>query len=182
MSMKIEWNKVTWYSKLIAVIVFVATFFVGFYLGKETTKINNIDKASELPINIVKSEDISKDGKYCFSRFHVATASEPYEVQENISLDIIGDLVVGIKEGTQKGPDMTNGYSGSLNGNIKENIMELIYSYTIEGSNGKELEIYEIRDDSLIKKRWTLTEKDKMLVPIRIGEPQIIPYIKEECK
>ncbi len=33
MKTKIEWNKVTWYSKLAAVIVFVATFFIAFNLG-----------------------------------------------------------------------------------------------------------------------------------------------------
>jgi hypothetical protein len=31
--MNIEWNKVTWYSKIIAVILFVGTFFIGFWLG-----------------------------------------------------------------------------------------------------------------------------------------------------
>ncbi|HUY05354.1 MAG TPA: hypothetical protein VMV62_01395 [Candidatus Paceibacterota bacterium] len=31
--MKIEWNKVTWYSKLAAVIVFLATFLIAFNLG-----------------------------------------------------------------------------------------------------------------------------------------------------
>jgi len=31
--MKIEWNKVTWYSKAIAIVIFVATFFVGFGFG-----------------------------------------------------------------------------------------------------------------------------------------------------
>lgn len=31
--MTIEWNKVTWYSKLFAVIVFVVTFFLGFWFG-----------------------------------------------------------------------------------------------------------------------------------------------------
>jgi hypothetical protein len=30
----IQWNKVTWYSKLVAVILFVAVFFLGFHLGK----------------------------------------------------------------------------------------------------------------------------------------------------
>jgi len=33
--MKIQWNKVTWYSKLIAVVLFIAVFFLGFYLGRE---------------------------------------------------------------------------------------------------------------------------------------------------
>ena len=31
--MKIEWNKVTWYSKAIAVLVFIATFFIGLECG-----------------------------------------------------------------------------------------------------------------------------------------------------
>ena len=31
--MKIEWNRVTWYSKLLAVVVFLATFAVAFWLG-----------------------------------------------------------------------------------------------------------------------------------------------------
>ena len=29
----IEWNRVTWYSKLVAVVVFLATFFIAFNLG-----------------------------------------------------------------------------------------------------------------------------------------------------
>jgi hypothetical protein len=29
----IEWNKVTWYSKFLAVLVFIITFAVGFHLG-----------------------------------------------------------------------------------------------------------------------------------------------------
>ena len=32
--MKIEWNKVTWYSKLAAVIIYVGTFAIAFYLGR----------------------------------------------------------------------------------------------------------------------------------------------------
>ena len=31
--MAIEWNKVTWYSKLAAVVVFLATFLIAFNLG-----------------------------------------------------------------------------------------------------------------------------------------------------
>ena len=37
--MKIEWNKVTWYSKLLAVILFVLTFYIGFGLGKQSNEI-----------------------------------------------------------------------------------------------------------------------------------------------
>ncbi len=37
--MKIEWNKVTWYSKVIAVVLFVATFAVAFYFGTQYEKV-----------------------------------------------------------------------------------------------------------------------------------------------
>lgn len=33
--MNIEWNRVTWYSKLAAVIIFGLTFWLGFYLGMQ---------------------------------------------------------------------------------------------------------------------------------------------------
>ena len=36
--MKIEWNKVTKFSQIIAIILFVAVFFVGFTIGKEFEK------------------------------------------------------------------------------------------------------------------------------------------------
>lgn len=32
-NMTIEWNRVTWYSKLLALIIFVGVFILGFYLG-----------------------------------------------------------------------------------------------------------------------------------------------------
>ena len=37
--MKIEWNKVTWYSKFIALALFVALPFIGFYYGVQYGKI-----------------------------------------------------------------------------------------------------------------------------------------------
>lgn len=38
--MKIEWHKVTWYSKLLAVLVFLATFVVAFNLGVYWEQVN----------------------------------------------------------------------------------------------------------------------------------------------
>ncbi len=37
--MTIEYNKVTWYSKLLAVVIFVATFFIGFCFGQQYEEI-----------------------------------------------------------------------------------------------------------------------------------------------
>ncbi len=36
--MTIEWNNVTWYSKIAAVVLFVGTFFLGFWLGTMKTE------------------------------------------------------------------------------------------------------------------------------------------------
>jgi len=33
--MFIQWNKVTWYSKLLAVIIYLATLGVGIYIGMQ---------------------------------------------------------------------------------------------------------------------------------------------------
>jgi hypothetical protein len=35
MNMKIEWGKVTWYSKTIALVLFVALPFIGFWYGTQ---------------------------------------------------------------------------------------------------------------------------------------------------
>ena len=54
--MKIELNKVTWYSKLLAVALFVGTFFLGFYLGS----INGL--SSSLIDNTYNHTKIEKTG------------------------------------------------------------------------------------------------------------------------
>ena len=38
--MTIQWNKVTWYSKIVAVVLFVLTFYVGFILGKQAGEVD----------------------------------------------------------------------------------------------------------------------------------------------
>jgi len=47
--MSIEWNKVTWYSKILAVVLFVAVFWIGFHLGsfsKSTDKVTPKETAT----------------------------------------------------------------------------------------------------------------------------------------
>ncbi len=39
--MKIQWNKVTWYSKVLALALFVALPFIGFKLGMCYERANN---------------------------------------------------------------------------------------------------------------------------------------------
>ena len=42
--MEIKWNQVTWYSTLLAVILYVGTFTLGFYLGEKKGELNAIIK------------------------------------------------------------------------------------------------------------------------------------------
>lgn len=123
----------------------------------------------------------SVDGQYCFSRYQAATDRDPYEVEEHVVLNISGNEVIGKKRGTQNGPDMTNGYEGDLIGSKNGNNLDLIYSFTIEGSKNEELEIYELRTGELVKMRWALKEEGEMLVPDKVGSPTLIHYLKEDC-
>lgn len=47
--MKIVWNKVTWYSKLIAVVLFVCTFFLGFWLGMQYQTVQQNNSTINIP-------------------------------------------------------------------------------------------------------------------------------------
>jgi hypothetical protein len=51
--MKIEWNKVTWYSKLIALALFVALPFIGFYYGAQYGK--TVAVISQMPAMMTSS-------------------------------------------------------------------------------------------------------------------------------
>jgi len=73
--MNIEWNKVTWYSKLLAVVLFVLTFYIGFKLGEEKIQVSFLNEPVEqnLTQNYVNStkgflikypKDFTLDEKY----------------------------------------------------------------------------------------------------------------------
>ncbi|MGD1003636.1 MAG: hypothetical protein ABR884_03635 [Minisyncoccia bacterium] len=55
--MKIEWNKVTWYSKLLALALFVALPFIGFYYGIRYGKI--VAAIGQEPATIATSTAVS---------------------------------------------------------------------------------------------------------------------------
>mgnify|MGYP003450354893 FL=1 len=126
-------------------------------------------------------EEPSLDGKYCFSRTQVATETEPYSVSEKITLIISNNIVTGTKTGTQAGLDMTNGYEGTLEGTKESDKLQLTYSYTIEGSQNKEKEIYLFSPEELKKERYVLKEEGGILVPDLTSEVKIINYTKDNC-
>lgn len=172
--MPIEWNKVTWYSQAIAIVLFVAVFALGYRLGQRSMR------ATPDPL-LDDGARILADGTHCFERTQEATDAAPYAVEERIEIAVAGDAVSGMKRGTQAGPDMTNGYEGSLAGTKTGDALDLVFSYTIEGSENSERELYELRGDTLVKMRYPLIEERGMLVPDMSARPSPVAYESVPC-
>lgn len=105
------------------------------------------------------------DIPYCYAYHQDATVSAPYKVDEFIRIVEKEGNITGVKKGTQSGPDMTNGYTGTLTGIADGQNMQLDFAYTIEGSRNTERELYTRTDTSLIKHRYRLLEGKGMLIP-----------------
>jgi len=120
-------------------------------------------------------------GEICFSYNQKATGDLPYTVAEEITLSIENGMVSGTKTGSQFGPDMTNGYTGTLSGVFENPSLSVVYSYEIEGSAQKEKELYTLSARSLVKHRYSLVEQGDMLVPDRESEPRDVVFTKVSC-
>ena len=121
------------------------------------------------------------NGRSCYQYNQVATTDAPYKVEEKIDITRVGDKMTGTKSGTQAGPDMTNGYNGTLVGTVSGDVLTAIYSYVIEGSAQKEKEIYSIQSNALVKHRYTLKEEKGVLVPDIGGVAKDIVYTEVVC-
>ena len=44
--MPIIWNKVTWYSKLLALVLLIGVFYLGYFLGQLSVRIIDPEKAA----------------------------------------------------------------------------------------------------------------------------------------
>jgi hypothetical protein len=124
---------------------------------------------------------ILKDGRQCYAYNHEATKTEPYTVNEFIDITINGNNVNGAKTGTQKGPDMTNGYSGMIKGTLSKNIINDVFSYIIEGSANKEQEIYKTSKTGIEKLRYPLIQGKGILIPDTKSEYKIMQYARVGC-
>ncbi len=121
------------------------------------------------------------DGTYCYARNQKATADAPYSVSENMKIFVTGNTVTGTKTGFQAGPDMTNGYAGSLEGSRDNNRLTLVFDYTVEGSSNREQELYDWSPGGLTKLRYVLKESNHMLAPDLTSTPQMIEYTTIPC-
>jgi len=162
----------------IILAVFILVIILGFaaylfyFKNKNAPIVSTTDKAP-----------ILKDGRQCYTLDHEATATEPYTVNEFLDITIDGSKVTGTKRGTQEGPDMTNGYSGTIVGTVNNDTINDIFSYTVEGSSNKEAEIYQARADQIgiEKLRYPLIEKGGVLVPDTTKEFTKLLYARVGC-
>jgi hypothetical protein len=122
------------------------------------------------------------DGRQCYIYSHTGTTTEPYTTSEFIDMVISGTKVAGTKRGTQAGPDMTNGYTGTITGTLDNNTIIDTYSYTIEGSKNKEKEIYHAGKTGIEKLRYPLMERSGMLVPDMTKEYSLQSYARVSCE
>lgn len=111
------------------------------------------------PVDAVVCEAIA--GTHCFAYHHLGTVDAPYTTNEYLILTINGEQVTGIKKGDQAGPDMTNGYTGTITGNIKDDAITVNYVYTVEGSKNTEQEHYIITSSGIDKLVYPLIDHYK---------------------
>lgn len=143
----------------------------------------NIIKSNPLKTFDISKVSILKDGRQCYTFDHQAITAEPYTVNEFLDLTISGTKVTGNKTGTQKGPDMTNGYSGTIVGTLNNDMINDVFSYTVEGAKNKEAEIYRGRTDQIgiEKLRYPLIEKGGILTPDTTKEFNAMLYARVGC-
>ena len=160
---------------LIVVLGFIVYLF--YFKSKKVIPVNNP------VINIDSPLVLLKDGRQCYTYNHEAIKTEPYAVNEFLDMTIKGNVVSGTKTGNQKGSDLTNGYSGTLTGTLSGDTITAVLSYIVEGSSGKEQEIYRARKDQtgVEKLRYPLIEKNKMLVPDITKEFKTMLYARVGC-
>ena len=126
---------------------------------------------------------ILKGGRQCYTYNHQATTTEPYTVNEFIDITIDGTKVTGTKRGTQNGPDMTNGYTGTITGTVDADTITDIFSYIVEGSHNQEKEIYKARADQIGIEKWRypLVEGKGVLVPDTTKAHTTMLYARVGC-
>ena len=154
-----------------------------FDYSKGFEEAQNILKSKPIKTFDVKVVSSLEDGRQCYTYNHEATKTEPYTVNEFIDMTIKGGVVSGTKTGTQKGPDMTNGYSGTFTGTRRGDTFDVVYSYIVEGAKNKEKEIYKTRLDQIgiEKLRYPLIEKSGMLIPDTTKEFKTMLYSRVGC-
>ena len=123
------------------------------------------------------------DGRQCYTYSHQGTPDAPYTTNEIIDMTIAGTKVTGTKHGTQSGPDMTNGYEGTITGTLAGNMINVAFAYTVEGSKNTEHEIYQAGLTGIDKLNYPLIDKYKDgLFPDTTKPFERISYARVGCE
>ena len=170
---------------LIGVIVIILAIVIGLVIGLHS-KTKNSNIVSSAPSNSVQAIPDTKyfsDGRQCYSYSHTATKTEPYTTSELIDITVLGNSVTGTITGNQAGPDMTNGYTGTLVGTIQGDTINSVFKYVIEGSSGQERQIYKMMPGhiGIEKLRYPLIMESGMQVPDTTQSVTLIQYSRVGC-
>lgn len=164
---------------IVLIVLGLAAIFVGWQLRQ--TQQRDTQGTDTSTTGSVSGVLFSESRPYCFVYTHAATTNEPYTTSEELSLTRIRDRISGSVSGTQRGPDMTNGYTGTLDGTLTNTGFTATTMFTIEGATQTEQQIFELTDTTLTKLRYQLIEKKNILVPDTTTIPQRIQYQSIPC-
>jgi membrane-bound inhibitor of C-type lysozyme len=67
--MKIQYDKVTWYSKILALLVYIATLFIGFFLGMRYESLKTIVSDYEKQSETIKAVFACPQNKAIYAEF-----------------------------------------------------------------------------------------------------------------
>lgn len=165
-------------------VVVVSVVVAGLYFGDMITT-HTTTPATVIPIPVEPVVKLlgTDDGTFCFMRDQIATETAPYSANEHIVMTRAGNTITGTKTGTQSGPGVSNGFTGTLTGTLTGDVATVIYAYTVEGSDGKEQEEYQVVKDGLLKHHYQLKEENGGLVPDKSKtERDSLVYTSEPCK
>lgn len=160
------------------IIIAVGTYFIIQSQKKTTDSISDpmATKPTQQLIKLV-------DGRQCYRYSHEATEKEPVTATEFIDMTIDGTNVTGTKQGTQSGPELTNGWEGTLIGTLVEDKINVAFAYTVEGSQNTEHEIYQAGITGIDKLRYPLVDKfSDGLFPDTSKEYDLLHYAQVACQ
>ncbi len=154
-----------WYTWTMKKIIIPIAFFILLLASLLIMRVlNRYDHSDDSNLTTLVSEPLSNP--LCYRYIATPTESEPYAVTETITVTKRTETEFeGSKTGTQSGPDMTNGYQGTLSGTISGTEAVVIFSYIIEGAPGKEQELYNLSEETITKHVYPLLEIGNLLIP-----------------
>ncbi|MFA6552164.1 MAG: hypothetical protein WCT19_01535 [Candidatus Paceibacterota bacterium] len=76
--MTIEFNKVTWYSNIVAIIIFVGTFYIGYYLGGQAEKVK---QSSDSNYQTVVASDKPENATFTIDNSKITLVNGKFEKQ-----------------------------------------------------------------------------------------------------